>query len=84
RGRGRKVTTHCNDRGDSPVTEAHTRQPQRKTWYIAINTTNSLRNKPNVEHVSLEETEYNSSLLRNENLFEARNFITSNITKRSL
>ncbi|KRY47337.1 hypothetical protein T03_8476 [Trichinella britovi] len=37
-------------------------------------------NKPNVEHVSLEETEYNLSLLRIENLFEARNFITSNIT----
>ncbi|KRX72046.1 hypothetical protein T06_5514, partial [Trichinella sp. T6] len=42
RGRGRKVTTDCNDRGDSPVTEAHTRQPQRKTWYIAINTTKKI------------------------------------------
>ncbi|KRY13780.1 hypothetical protein T12_13599 [Trichinella patagoniensis] len=39
---GRTVTTDCNDRGDSPVTEAHTRQPQRKTWYIAIDTTSAL------------------------------------------
>ncbi|KRY93704.1 hypothetical protein T4D_7587 [Trichinella pseudospiralis] len=43
---------------------------------------NILRNKPNKGHVSLEETEYDSSSPRTECSLEARNFTISNITER--